>query len=284
MYTLMNGKEVANVINNSLRDEVTQMRANGQGAHLSVIQVGDNPASSVYVRNKMKACDSIGIEFGLVKLPEDVGEHEVLQIINELNNDKSVNGIIVQLPLPKHLNETTICQSVAEKKDVDCFTWKNVGKLWTGCNSFVPCTPAGVMSLLDYYHIPIEGMHVVIVGRSNIVGKPMAALMLEKNATVTICHSKTKDLYNITRTADILIVAVGKPKFITWGMVKDGAVVVDVGINRDENGKLCGDVDFAGVSDRASYITPVPGGCGPMTISMLMRNTVVAAKNMAVER
>ena len=284
MYTLMNGKEVAERIKTQVKDEII---ACGLAPRLAVIVVGNNPASKIYVNNKKKACEQVGIESLEYIFPEDVTEAELIQIIDELNEHPCVSGILVQLPLPKHINEAVILERIAPEKDVDCFTAINTGKLWLGKHDLAPCTALGILELLDYYNIDIVGKHCVIVGRSNIVGKPVAALMLERNATVTVCHSKTKNLPDITRQADILISAVGKPRFITWGMVKDDAVVIDVGINRDENGKLCGDVDFFknpdggdGVADRASYITPVPNGVGPMTVAMLMKNTLIAAKNL----
>lgn len=282
MYTLMNGKEVAEQIKAQVKDEISNL---GLEPTLAVIVVGNNPASKVYVRNKKKACEEVGIKSMECIFPESVTEVELLQLIDELNESACISGILVQLPLPAHINPEVVIERIAPEKDVDGFTAVNTGKLWLGKYDLAPCTALGVIELLDYYNIDIAGKHCVIVGRSNIVGKPMAALMLERNATVTICHSKTKNLSDITRNADILISAVGKPKFITWGMVNDGAVVIDVGINRDENGKLCGDVDFdrtsnggEGVADRTSYITPVPGGVGPMTVAMLMKNTLIAAK------
>lgn len=277
MYTLMNGKEVAEQIKAQVKEEILAL---GLEPTLAVVVVGDNPASKVYVRNKKKACEEVGIKSLECVFPESVTEVELLQLIDELNESACISGILVQLPLPAHINPEVVIERIAPEKDVDGFTAINTGKLWLGKYDLAPCTALGVLELLDYYNIDITGKHCIIVGRSNIVGKPMAALMLERNATVTVCHSKTKDLGEITRKADILIVAVGKPKFITWGMVKDGAVVIDVGINRDEDGKLCGDVDFKGVSDRASYLTPVPGGCGLMTVAMLMKNTLISAKNL----
>ena len=282
MRKLMNGKEVAERIKSQVKDEITEL---GLKPTLAVIVVGDNPASKVYVNNKKKACEQVGIESLECIFQEDVTEAELIQIIDELNDSACISGILVQLPLPEHINPEVVIERIAPEKDVDGFTAVNTGKLWLGKYDLAPCTALGIIELLDYYNIDIAGKHCVIVGRSNIVGKPVAALMLERNATVTVCHSKTQNLSDITRQADILISAVGKPKFITWGMVKEGAVVIDVGINRDENGKLCGDVAFdatsdggEGVADRASYITPVPGGVGPMTVAMLMKNTLIAAK------
>ena len=284
MYELMNGKEVAEKIKAQVKAEIEELHLYPR---LAVVVVGNDPASKIYVNNKKKACEQVGIESLECCFKEDVTEDVLIQFIHELNENPCVSGILVQLPLPKHLDEKKILEHIDHAKDVDCFTSINTGKLWLGDYELAPCTALGVLELLDYYHIDIAGKHCVIVGRSNIVGKPVAALMLERNATVTVCHSKTKNLSDITRQADILIAAVGKPRFITLGMVKDGAVVIDVGINRDENGKLCGDVDFdrtpkdgEGVADKSSYITPVPGGVGPMTVAMLMKNTLIAAKNL----
>ena len=284
MYELMNGKEVAEQIKLQVKDEIS---AFGLKPTLAVIVVGDNPASKVYVNNKKKACEQVGIQSLEFVFAEDTTEDELVRLIDLLNMSSCISGILVQLPLPEHIDQEAIIERIAPEKDVDGFTAVNTGKLWLGEYELAPCTAMGIIELLDYYNIDIAGKHCVVVGRSNIVGKPVAALMLERNATVTICHSKTQNLSDITRKADVLISAVGKPKFITWGMVKDGAVVIDVGINRDANGKLCGDVSFGktadggeGVEDRASYITPVPGGVGPMTVAMLMKNTLIAAKNM----
>lgn len=275
MYTLINGKEVAEHIKQQVKNEIEAL---GLKPALAVIVVGDNPASKVYVNNKKKACKAIGIESVEYVLPENIAEEELLNIIDYCNISRCIHGILVQLPLPKHIDESKILERICSDKDVDGFTAINTGKLWQGDYNLAPCTAMGVIELLDYYGYEIAGKHCVVVGRSNIVGKPVAALLLERNATVTICHSKTQNLFEITRQADILIVAVGKPKFVTADMVKDGAVVIDVGINRDENGKLCGDVDFDDVKEKASAITPVPGGVGPMTVAMLMKNTLVAAK------
>lgn len=284
MYELMNGKEVAEQIKLQVKEEISALDIKPT---LAVIVVGDNPASKVYVNNKKKACEYVGIQSLECIFPEDATEAELIQIIDELNESSCVSGILVQLPLPEHINPDVVIERITPEKDVDGFTAINTGKLWLGKYDLAPCTALGVIELLDYYHIDIAGKHCVIVGRSNIVGKPISALMLERNATVTVCHSKTQNLSDITRKADILIAAVGKPKFIKWGMVKEGAVVIDVGINRDETGKLCGDVAFdrtpddgEGVADKSSYITPVPGGVGPMTVAMLMKNTLIAAKNL----
>lgn len=275
MYQLINGKEVAAHIKQQVKNEIEDLSLN---VSLAVIVVGDNPASKIYVNNKKKACAEVGITSLEYTFPSDVSEAELIHFINNLNESKDVNGILVQLPLPEHINADKVLAWIDPMKDVDGFTAINTGKLWLGEYDLVPCTAMGVIELLDYYGIDVAGKNCVVVGRSNIVGKPVAALLLERNATVTICHSRTKDLYKHTAQADILISAVGKPKFITWGLVKNGAVVIDVGINRDENGKVCGDVDFEGVKDKVSYITPVPGGVGPMTISILMKNTLEAAK------
>ena len=280
MYQLINGKEVAEKIKLQVKEEVKSL---GKDVTLAVVIVGDNPASKVYVNNKKKACKLVGIQSLEYGLPENTSENELLNLIDRLNNYNYVDGILVQLPLPRHINTDKVIEQINPEKDVDGFTAINTGKLWLGQYDIAPCTAMGVIELLDYYNIDIAGKHCVIVGRSNIVGKPVAALMLERNATVTVCHSKTQNLYDVTRTADILIVAVGKPKFITWGMVKDGAVVIDVGINRDENGKLCGDVDFENVKDKTTAITPVPGGCGPMTVAMLVKNTLEAAKSQMID-
>lgn len=279
MYTLMSGKKVAEKIKSQVKDEIEH---SGVVPTLAVIVVGNNPASKIYVNNKKKACEQVGIESLEYIFPEDTTEAELIQIIDELNESACISGILVQLPLPEHINPDVVVERIAPEKDVDGFTAINTGKLWLGKYDLAPCTALGVLELLDYYNIDIAGKHCVIVGRSNIVGKPIATLMLERNATVTMCHSKTQNLSDITRQADILIVAVGKPKFITWSMVKDGVVVIDVGINRDENGKICGDVDFQTVSDRASFITPVPGSCGLMTVAMLMKNTLIAAKKFDI--
>lgn len=275
MYELMNGKEVAEYIKQQVKAEIEKL---GLDVALAVIVVGDNPASKIYVNNKKKACEYVGIKSLEYKLPENVAEDELLSLIDYLNNSNRVHGILVQLPLPEHINKDKVLERIALNKDVDGFTTINTGKLWQGMYDIAPCTAMGVIELLDFYGIEIEGKNCVVIGRSNIVGKPLAALLLERNATVTICHSKTKDLYKHTTQADILISAVGKPNFITWGLIKRGAVVVDVGINRDEHGKLCGDVDVENIKDKVGYLTPVPGGVGPMTVAMLMKNTLEAAK------
>jgi len=245
---------------------------------LAVIIVGENPASQIYVRNKQRACEEVGFESFKYEMPENTTQDELLELIKKLNDDDSVNGILCQLPLPKHIDESTVINNISPKKDVDAFHPENVGRIMIGDYSFLPCTPAGVMELIASTGTDIAGKECVVVGRSNIVGKPMAMLLLHKSGTVTICHSKTKDLKAECQRADILVAAVGVPKLITGDMVKEGAVVIDVGMDRDENGKLCGDVDFENVKDKCSFITPVPGGVGPMTISTLMKNTLKACK------
>lgn len=279
MANLIDGKAVSMAVKMRVKDEVSALKEKGVDCALAVIIVGDDPASRVYVNNKKKACELCGIRSVEYALDAETTREELLSIIEKLNADKSINGILCQLPLPKHFDENEITQAISPEKDVDCFNCVNIGKMWVGEYTFKPCTPAGVMELLAANNIDVSGKNCVIVGRSNIVGKPMAALLLEKNATVTVCHSRTKNLAEHLKQADVIVAAVGKAKFITADMVKDGAVVIDVGINRNENGKLCGDVDFENVKEVASYITPVPGGCGPMTIAMLMENTVAAAKN-----
>ena len=257
---------------------MASLAAQGRKCCLAVIQVGNDPASSVYVGNKKKACAYVGIESLAYELPEETTEEELLTIIDKLNKDANVHGILCQLPLPKHINEDHVIKAISPKKDVDGFHPQNVGALVIGEKGFVSCTPAGIIQLLKRSNIEMDGKHCVVVGRSNIVGKPMSLLMLRENATVTICHSHTKNLKEICKEADILIVAIGKPQFIDKEYVKDGAVVIDVGIHRDENNKLCGDVKYDEVEPVASYITPVPGGVGPMTIAMLMHNCVEAMK------
>lgn len=279
MTKIIDGKLISAQIKNELRDEVTHMKEQGLLPCLAVIQVGKDPASSVYVNNKKKACAYIGIESLSYELDETITQEELLSIIKELNNDKKVNGILVQLPLPKHIDENVVIQTILPEKDVDGFHPTTVGNMCIGADGFLPCTPAGVIQLLKRSGISLEGKDCVVIGRSNIVGKPMAMLLLRENATVTITHSKTKDLKEVTKRADILIVAIGKPKFITSEYVKEGAVVIDVGIHRDENNKLCGDVDYDDVSAKVSAITPVPGGVGPMTIAMLMENCVKSVRN-----
>lgn len=279
MAILLDGKETAKAVRGEIRDAVVAFtNETGKIPGLSVVLVGDDPASQVYVRNKHRACEEVGIRSDVYTLPTDTSEDELLALIAKLNADATVNGILVQLPLPQHLDEEKVLLAIDPAKDVDAFHPVNVGKIMIGNFALAPCTPAGVMELLRHYHIPVAGKHCVVIGRSNIVGKPQAMLMLKENATVTVCHSRTVGLADITRTADILVAAVGRPGFVTADMVREGAVVVDVGINRTAEGKLCGDVDFAAVSETASYITPVPGGVGPMTITMLLKNTLAAAK------
>lgn len=276
MAIIIDGKRISQEIKDELKDKVEALKAVGKKAALAVVQVGNDPASCVYVNNKKKACAYIGIESLSYELEEETTEEELLELIKRLNEDEKVHGILVQLPLPKHINEDKIIQAISPKKDVDGFHPKNVGKLVIGEKCFVSCTPAGVIQLLKRSNIEIAGKNCVVVGRSNIVGKPMALLMLRENATVTIAHSKTQNLKELCKTADILIVAIGKPRFITSEYIKEGAVVIDVGIHRDENNKLCGDVKYEDVVEIASAITPVPGGVGPMTIAMLMNNCVEA--------
>lgn len=277
MTKLIDGKIISAAVKQRVADGVKQLNEKGITVGLAVIIVGEDPASKVYVANKKKACEALGFISEEYALPETTTEEELLSLIKELNAKKSINGILCQLPLPKHLDEKIIINSILPEKDVDAFHPSNVGKIMIGDYDFVPCTPAGVMEMLKYENIETEGKTCVVIGRSNIVGKPMGMLLLHKNGTVTICHSRTKNLKEICLTADILVAAVGRAGFVTADMVKEGAVVIDVGMNR-ENGKLCGDVDFENVKEKASAITPVPGGVGPMTIAMLMQNTLTAAK------
>lgn len=277
MYKLIDGKVISASVKERVKDEVIALNQKGITVGLAVIIVGEDPASKVYVSNKKKACEALGIISREYALPENTTEQELLDLIRELNADPEINGILCQLPLPKHLDEKLIINSIDPEKDVDAFHPVNVGKIMIGDFYFLPCTPAGVMEMLEYEGIDVTGKNCVVIGRSNIVGKPMNMLLLHKNGTVTICHSKTKNLAEICKNADILVAAVGRPNFVTADMVKEGAVVIDVGINRVD-GKLCGDVDFENVKDKASAITPVPGGVGPMTIAMLMQNTLTAAK------
>ena len=278
MAQIINGKEISQTIKDELKAEVTDLKAQGVSVTLAVIQVGNDHASSVYVRNKKNACAYIGIESLAYELPEDTTEEALLGLIEELNQRTDVNGILVQLPLPAHINENKVIQAIDPKKDVDGFHPQSVGALCIGQPGFVSCTPAGIIQLLKRSGIEMDGKHCVVVGRSNIVGKPMSLLMLRENATVTICHSHTKDLKAMCREADILICAIGKPLFFTSEYIKEGAVVIDVGIHRNAQNKLCGDVDFDDVVDKVSAITPVPGGVGPMTIAMLMYNCVRSAE------
>ena len=277
MYKLIDGKVISASVKERVKGEVAKLNQKGITVGLAVIIVGEDPASKVYVSNKKKACEALGIISREYALPENTTEQELLDLIKNLNADPEINGILCQLPLPKHLDEKLIINSIDPEKDVDAFHPVNVGKIMIGDFYFLPCTPAGVMEMLEYEGIDVTGKNCVVIGRSNIVGKPMNMLLLHKNGTVTICHSKTKNLAEICKNADILVAAVGRPNFVTADMVKDGAVVIDVGINRVD-GKLCGDVDFENVKDKVSAITPVPGGVGPMTIAMLMQNTLTAAK------
>lgn len=279
MAQLIDGKLISTQIKDELKAEVAQLKEKGIAPCLAVIQVGNDPASSVYVNNKKKACAYIGIESLAYELDENITQEELLRIVEELNQNEKVNGILVQLPLPKHINEEAVIQAISPEKDVDGFHPETVGNMCIGSKGFLPCTPAGVIQLLKRSHIEIEGKECVVIGRSNIVGKPMAILLLRENGTVTITHSRTKDLKEIAKRADILIAAIGKPKFVTSDYVKEGAVVIDVGIHRNEDNKLCGDVDFDDVVDKVSAITPVPGGVGPMTIAMLMNNCVETVRN-----
>ncbi len=278
MAQIIDGKAVSQFVKDEVKKEVSALGEKGVTVGLAVIIVGNDPASRTYVNNKKKACEATGIISEEYALPEDTTMEELLALIRELNAKKSINGILCQLPLPKHLDEKVIIENIDPIKDVDAFHAVNTGHIMIGDYSFLPCTPAGIMEMLKYYNIEIEGKECVVIGRSNIVGKPMAMLLLQRNGTVTVCHSRTKKLKEVTSRADILVAAVGKPYFVTADMVKDGAVVIDVGMDRNKEGKLCGDVDFAEVEKKASYITPVPGGVGPMTIATLMKNTVTAAK------
>ena len=279
MSELIDGKLVSAKIREKIAVEVADFKREFNiTPGLAVIIVGENPASLVYVRNKHKACVEAGMNSIEVKMPESTTEDELLAKISELNSDANVHGILVQLPLPKHIDETRVLNSISPEKDVDAFHPVNVGKIMIGNYNLLPCTPAGVMDLLDYYGVELSGKRAVVIGRSNIVGKPMALLLLERNATVSVCHSRTKDISEYTRAADVIVVAVGRPNFLKADMIKAGAVVVDVGINRLDNGKLCGDVDFTQVKEVASLITPVPGGVGPMTITTLLKNTLSAAR------
>lgn len=278
MYCILDGKETSKKVKDALKTDVEKMKERGVTPGLAVIIVGNDSASRVYVNNKKKACEYIGIHSEEYALPEETTQEELLELVEQLNKKDDIHGILCQLPLPKHINEETVINAISPKKDVDAFHPVNVGKIMIGNFDFLPCTPSGVMELLNEYNISTDGKHCVVIGRSNIVGKPQAMLMLHKNATVTICHSHTKNLKEICQSADILIVAIGRAKMIDESYIKDGAVVIDVGMDRDENGKLCGDVDFESACKKASFITPVPGGVGPMTISTLMKNAVRAAQ------
>lgn len=281
MYKIISGKEVSEAVKLRVADEVKQLKANSIEPCLAVILVGDDPASRVYVNNKKKACEFCGIRSLEYVLPAETTQDELVALVEKLNEDKTVNGILCQLPLPKHLDEKTILNLIRPEKDVDAFHPENVGHIMIGDFNFLPCTPAGIMEMLRYEKIDLDGKNCVVIGRSNIVGKPMAMLMLKENATVTICHSRTKNLKEIVAGADVIVAAVGRPNFVTADMVKEGAVIIDVGINRMDDGKLCGDVDFEACKEKASYITPVPGGVGPMTIATLMQNTITATKIQA---
>lgn len=278
MAVILDGKETARRVRETLKDKVKELRQNNIFPKLAVIMVGEDPASKIYVRNKSKACEELGIEYEEFLLKENTTQKQLIDLIQELNKRQDITGILLQSPIPKHLDINEAFKAIIPEKDVDGFNPINVGKLALGQKTVISCTPFGVIKLLEEYNIPIEGKNAVIIGRSNIVGKPMLHCLLNKNATVTICHSRTKNLSEITKTADILVAAIGKAKFITKDMVKPDAVVIDVGINRNEEGKVCGDVDFEEVQKIASYITPVPGGIGPMTIAMLMTNIVKTAK------
>lgn len=279
MAQIIDGKLISAQIKDELKEEVQKIKEMGGNICLAVVQVGDDPASSVYVNNKKKACAYIGIESRAFELPETTTEAELVSLVETLNADSGVNGILVQLPLPSHINEDLVIRTISPDKDVDGFHPQSVGRLWIGEKGFLSCTPAGIIQLLKRYGIGIEGKECVVIGRSNIVGKPMAALLLRENGTVTVAHSRTKNLKEVARRADILIVAIGKKQFINSEYIKEGAVVIDVGMHRDENNKLCGDVDFTDVADKVSAITPVPGGVGPMTIAMLMNNCVETARS-----
>lgn len=272
MAKIIDGKAISLAIKDELKEKVAEYKNKGIDITLAVVKVGNDPASAVYVRNKEKACEYVGINSRTLALPEETTQEELLNIVRELNEDDTVNGILVQLPLPKHIDESEILLAINSTKDVDGFHPVNVGKMVIGEDTFLPCTPAGIIEMLKRSDIDIEGKECVVIGRSNIVGKPMSLLMLKENATVTIAHSRTKDLKEVTKRADILVAAIGKPKFVTADYVKEGAVVIDVGMDRDESGKLCGDVDFESVEPKVSAITPVPGGVGPMTVTMLLVN------------
>lgn len=278
MAAVIDGKAISAKVKSEVKQETEALKAKGISIGLAVVIVGDNPASRVYVNNKKKACAEVGFESFEYALPEETTQEELLALVDKLNKDDTVNGILVQLPLPKQIDEKAVINAILPEKDVDAFHPVNVGNIMIGDFAFLPCTPAGVMELIASTGVEISGKECVVIGRSNIVGKPMAMLLLHKNGTVTICHSKTKNLAEVCSRADILVAAVGRANFVTPDMVKEGAVVIDVGMNRLENGKLCGDVDYAACFEKAGYITPVPGGVGPMTIAMLMKNTLTSAK------
>ena len=283
MAIIIDGKALAKKIRQELKVECDELKEKGINPKLAVIMVGDNPASKVYVRNKSRACDEIGIEYEEFLLHDNIKQEELIDLIKKLNEDKSINGILLQSPIPEHLNINQAFKTITYRKDVDGFTPSSVGKLCIGEDTFISCTPYGVIKMFEEYNIDLTGKNVVILGRSNIVGKPLIQCCLAKNATVTVCHSKTKNIEEYTKKADILIAAIGKAKFVTKDMVKKGVVIIDVGINRNEQGKLVGDVDFENVEPLASYITPVPGGVGPMTIAMLMNNVIKAAREQHKE-
>ncbi|MEK4486433.1 bifunctional methylenetetrahydrofolate dehydrogenase/methenyltetrahydrofolate cyclohydrolase FolD [Psychrobacillus sp. FSL H8-0484] len=275
----IDGKLIAGQVTDKVKDRVESLKAKGVTPGLAVILVGSNPASQTYVNNKTKTCERLGMYSIMIELEETISEDELLKNVEALNHDEKIHGILVQLPLPKQIDEDRVIAAISPLKDVDGFHPQSVGKMMIGQQTFLPCTPFGIMKLLEYSDVDVAGKHAVIIGRSNIVGKPMGQLLLQKDATVTYCHSRTKDLHAFTKQADILVVATGRAKMIDASYIKEGAVVIDVGINRDENNKLCGDVDFASAQEVASKITPVPGGVGPMTIAMLMENTCLAAEN-----
>jgi methylenetetrahydrofolate dehydrogenase (NADP+)/methenyltetrahydrofolate cyclohydrolase len=278
MAEIIDGKKIAAEIRGRIKEEAKRLAAEGRQPGLAAVLVGDNPASVIYIRNKRKACEEVGIYSEEHKLPEAVKQEDLLKLILRLNNDPKIHGILIQLPLPKPLDTDRVLYAVSPKKDVDGLHPNNVGRLTMGSPVFVPCTPAGVMAMLDYHKIPIEGRRAVIVGRSNLVGRPVSLLLMHRNATITVCHSRTRDIASVCREGDILIAAIGKPRFVTAEMVKPGAAVIDVGINRLPDGKLVGDVDYEEVSKKAGWITPVPGGVGPMTIAMLLKNTLESVK------
>ena len=278
MAEIIDGKAISAEVREQIKADSAEFEKNtGIKPGLAVIIVGEDPASKIYVRNKARACEEVGFYSEVYELPEDTSEKNLVELVHSLNHNNLIHGILVQSPLPKHLDEALIVNNIFPEKDVDAFHPENVGRIMIGEYSFLPCTPAGIMELLAQYKIDVSGKECVVIGRSNIVGKPMAMLLLHANGTVTVCHSRTQNLAEHTKRADIVVVAVGKPKFLKGDMIKDGAVVIDVGMDRDENGKLCGDADFESCSQKASYITPVPGGVGPMTITMLMKNTLTAA-------
>ncbi len=284
MATIIDGKNLAKKIRQGLKEECDELKKNGINPKLAVIMVGDDPASKVYVKNKSRACEDVGIDYEEFILKDETTQEELIELIKKLNNNKKINGILLQSPIPKHLNINEAFKAITYMKDVDGFTPSSVGKLCIGEDTFISCTPYGVMKMFEEYNIDLTGKDVVILGRSNIVGKPLIQCCLQKNATVTVCHSKTKNLAEHTKRADVVISAIGQSKFVKADMVKDGAVIIDVGINRGADGKLTGDVDFENVEKKASYITPVPGGVGPMTIAMLMNNVIKAAKEQSKEK